>query len=174
MPKLKNQPPRLCRIKATNTAVVYVNGRRIVLGPYGSEKALQEYARFLTEWTNAEIKETVRVEKKTPTVAKLTATFLKWAETNVGGSRFGHYKVVSKALLKFYRSTLISDFGPLALAAVQAEFVQNGYSRGHCNNLVGYARQMFNWGVSREMVPESVSEDDDPNKNEYDYHDRRK
>ena len=59
----------MCRIKAANTAVVYVNGRRIGLVPYGSEKALQEYARFLAEWTNAEIKETVRTEKKTPATA---------------------------------------------------------------------------------------------------------
>ena len=80
MPKLKNQPPKICRIKSNNAAVVYINGRTIYLGQWGSEKALQEYARFLTEWTNAEVKETVRFEKRTPTVAKLVAEFLKWAE----------------------------------------------------------------------------------------------
>ena len=113
MPKLKNQPPRLCRIKATNTAVVYVNGRRIVLGPYGTEKSLQEYARFLTEWTNAEIKETVRVEKKVPTIAKLVAEFLKWAENHVYSDVFYGDKTAASGLLRLHRSTLVSDFGPL-------------------------------------------------------------
>ena len=76
MPKLKNQPPKICRIRSNNAAIVYVNGRTIYLGQWGTEKALQEYARFLTEWTNAEIKETIRAEKRPPTVAKLVAEFL--------------------------------------------------------------------------------------------------
>ena len=116
----------MCRIKATNTAVVYVNGRRIVLGPYGSEKALQEYARFLTEWTNAEIKETVRVEKKTPTVAKLIAEFLKWAEKNVDSIHFCHCKVAASFLVSPHRRTPVDEFGPKALVAVREQMEQSG------------------------------------------------
>ena len=157
MPKLKNQPPRLCRIKATNTAVVYVNGRRVVLGPYGSEKALQEYARFLTEWTNAEIKETVRTEKKTPAVAKLVTAFLKWTEPNVSNGDFINYKAAAKSVLRLHRNTLTSDFGPLALADVQNLFVQDGYARGHCNKLTNFVRSIFRWGVAQEMVPETIA-----------------
>ena len=87
MPGLESQPPKICRIKSNNAAVVYVNGRTIYLGQWGTEKTLQEYARFLAEWTNAEIKETVRTEKKTPTVARLVTAFLKWTEPNVSDRR---------------------------------------------------------------------------------------
>jgi len=54
MPKLKNRPPKICRIKSNNVTVVYVNGRTIYLGQWRTEKSLQEYVRFLAEWTNAD------------------------------------------------------------------------------------------------------------------------
>jgi integrase len=158
MPKLKNVPPKLCRIKATNTAVVSINGRRIVLGPYGSEKSLQEYARFLAEWTNADVKEKVRAEKKSPTVAKLVAEYLKWAEKNIAPPHFVHSKTAASFLVSLHRQTPVENFGPIALTAVQQKMAESGrFSRNYVNDLISRARTMFNWGVANELVPESVA-----------------
>jgi len=50
----------LCWIKTTNPAVVCEIGRWVVLGPYDSEKSLQESTGFLAERMNVEVNETVR------------------------------------------------------------------------------------------------------------------
>jgi len=47
MPKLTNRPPKYAKFK--NYAVTFHNGKRIYLGPYGSEKSHTAYARLLAE-----------------------------------------------------------------------------------------------------------------------------
>lgn len=157
MPKLKNVPPKLCRIKSSNTAVVYCGGKRIVLGPWGSEKSLQEYSRFLVEWSKADVKETVR-KKKEVTTAALIAAFLKWADGTVDPSDFANYRAASKAIRKLYPYLPVAEFGPKALATIQRQMESSGrFSRGYINKLVNYARTIFRWGVGQELVPASVA-----------------
>ena len=50
MPKLKNRPPKLC--KMGNYAVVRFQNKKTVLGRWGSDEAKQAYARFVTELQN--------------------------------------------------------------------------------------------------------------------------
>jgi hypothetical protein len=145
IPKFKNTPPKLCRIKGNNAAVVYINGRTIYLGQWGTEKSLQEYARFLIEWTNAENKATVRAEKKTVTVAKLVSAYLKYAEKNIDNGHFLHSKTVASFLIKSHRHTLVENFGPKALQSVQEAMAGSGrFSKNYVNDLVSRSRAIFN------------------------------
>ena len=50
MPKLKNRPPKMG--KMGNYAVVRYQGKKIMLGRWGSDEAKQAYARFITELQN--------------------------------------------------------------------------------------------------------------------------
>jgi hypothetical protein len=48
------------------------------------------------------------------------------------------------------------DFGPLALQAIQHRLAESGKSRPYVNYLVDAIRRMFRWGVSQELVSETV------------------
>lgn len=50
MPRLLKRPPKYGRHKASGQACVYVNGREVYLGKYGSPKSHQRYRDFLAEW----------------------------------------------------------------------------------------------------------------------------
>ena len=47
MPKLKSRPPEYKQ--SGKYAVVYIGGKRVFLGLYGSDKSQQEYARIIAE-----------------------------------------------------------------------------------------------------------------------------
>ncbi len=50
MPRLLKRPPKYGRHKASGQACVYVNGREVYLGKYGSDKSHQRYREFLADW----------------------------------------------------------------------------------------------------------------------------
>ena len=50
MPRLFHTPPKYRRHKSTNQAIVHFGGRRVYLGPYGSEKSHRRYQQLLAEW----------------------------------------------------------------------------------------------------------------------------
>ena len=50
MPRLFHRPPKYRLHKGTKQAVVSLNGRRIYLGPYGSERSHQKYQEVLKQW----------------------------------------------------------------------------------------------------------------------------
>lgn len=55
-----------------------------------------------------------------------------------------------------YGHTPVVGFGPLALEAIQARFIQEGLSRSTVNDFIGIIRRVFRWGTAKELVPPSV------------------
>ena len=53
MPRLFHRPPSYRRHKSTNQAVVSFLGKKIYLGPYGSEKSHERYQEILKQWEKA-------------------------------------------------------------------------------------------------------------------------
>lgn len=156
MPKLKNQPPKLSRIKSNNAAVVYFNKQTIYMGPWGSERALKNYSKFLVELSQADIKEDVG--KKEPTVSNLATAFLKYAMAEkVDSGTFSGYKIALKTIRKRFPHLPVSEFGPKALSEIQQDFVNAGYARTFCNKLVNLLKSVFGWGVRNELVPETTA-----------------
>ena len=51
MPKLRNQPPKYCKLKSGKNvyAVVYFHGKTINLGAYGSPESKVAYTRFVVK-----------------------------------------------------------------------------------------------------------------------------
>jgi hypothetical protein len=49
MPKLTSQLPAYCHHKQSGQAIVYVNGRQIVLGTYNSAASRQKYNAIVGE-----------------------------------------------------------------------------------------------------------------------------
>lgn len=53
MPRLFHRPPAYRRHKSTNQAVVSFFGKKLYLGPYGSQKSLERYQQLLKKWEAA-------------------------------------------------------------------------------------------------------------------------
>jgi integrase len=64
--------------------------------------------------------------------------------------------VAIRWLRQGYASTLASDFGPLALEAIQHKMVNAGLCRNTVNELVAWIRRIFRWAVAKQLVSPTV------------------
>jgi integrase len=99
---------------------------------------------------------------KTVTVTTLIAEFTKWAD--------GHYrrpdgtptreaenfKHTTKPLRKMWGRLPVTDFGPARLIALRETWIKRDLARPTINAMTRRVRQVFRWGVSRELVPVDV------------------
>ena len=94
-------------------------------------------------------------------VVELAAGFWTWASEYYSrdGKPTGHVHLIKSALhavRELYGTLPAAEFGPLCLSAVQQRLVDEGKARTYVNHLVQVIRQMFKWGVSKELVPVAV------------------
>jgi integrase len=155
----------LCPPKMGNnggTAFVRINGKRIYLGKFGTPQANQNYARRIAEWAVSNpAKPTLPVGHMT--VATLAIAFLDQAQKN-DHAHFHAYRTATELLLQLYAGTMVGDFTPKCLVAVQHQLTQligkkgKRHSRQYCNTLVNHIRRMFRWGVAQELVSPITAE----------------
>ena len=156
MPKLKNQPPKYC--KMSKYAVVYCNGKPHYLGLYGSQESKVAYARLIAE---IQANPTVLLPsgENIVTVSDLSAAFLDHAEANTDHTEYAHCRtIVLDFLDKLYGDdTPVDSFKPSCLKLVREQMV---LSRRFCRGIVNsYTRRIvsiFAWGVENDMVPETI------------------
>lgn len=153
MSKNLNSPPKMRT--SGGYACVYLNGKRIRLGKKDSEEARKNYLQFLSEWANLQAAAGVSRTGRA-TVDELALAFLCYKKGKCGESDYGNYRTALEAVIQIYSGTLVSDFGCNKLDTVRNQFVERGYSRGHCNKLTGLIKTAFSWGVNKEIVPASV------------------
>lgn len=68
------------------------------------------------------------------------------------------YRGVIRILQELYGETPVAEFGPLRLRKVREAMVDKGWCRKFVNKQTGRLRHLFRWGISWEMVPQSVAE----------------
>ncbi len=61
-------------------------------------------------------------------------------------------------LCKLYGTTPAVEFGPLRLKAFCQTLIDTGNSRRYINKVIAIIPQIFQWGVSEELVPASTFE----------------
>ncbi|MCL2119484.1 MAG: hypothetical protein FWH27_13760 [Planctomycetaceae bacterium] len=156
MARPKRTLPKSTLHKASGLARVYIHGRYIYLGKWGSPEANEKLRKILLEL------ETVPQSMRKVTVNDLIARFLVWAEKHYrhpNGEHTGSfqgYRTAVKHLVTLHGETLVSKFGPLALKAVREKMVDVGWCRTKINDRVGLIRTVFKWGVENELVPETI------------------
>ena len=152
-------PPKYRKHKSTGQAIVTLDGKDFYLGPHGTKTSKAEYDRLIGEWlANGR---SLPKPDKVMTVTMLAAAYLKFAK--------GYYvkngkqtdevpgiKAAIKYLLTSYSTTMVCDFGPLALEAVREQIIAVGNSRSYINKTANRIRRMFKWGVAKELVPVQV------------------
>jgi integrase len=151
--------PKYRRHKPTGQAVVTIDGQDIYLGKHGTAASRHEYDRIIGEWMAAG--RCLVGADAGVAVAELARAYLKFAkgyyrkDGRPTGS-LARVKTAVRTLRMSYGETRVSDFGPLALQAIQLRLVESGHSRRYVNYLVDTIRRIFKWGVAQEIVPETT------------------
>lgn len=139
--------------KASGQAIVTLSGRDIYLGPFGTRHSRDEYDRVVCEWLAAG-----RAQLKPDLGEGISVTELLLAYTQSEDVSRHDHKAVVKALRRHYGEHPASDFGPLALEAIRNRMIESGLARTTINYRVYCIRNIFRWGVSRELIDPFVLE----------------
>jgi integrase len=139
--------------KDRDYACTYLNGKKIMLGRWGTPEAdarfRQLQIQILTDPSFATLKpQQVAVED-------LCLAYLDYAEENDPG----HYcsiKTATKILLQGFAGQAVDALDSRHFLQLQDMFVQHNVSRQYCNALMGYIRAMLKWGVVRKLVTHQV------------------
>ena len=162
MSKKKAQVPQYCLHKPSGRAYLRIRGRVHYIGKYGSPESRAEYGRLVAEIAVAPV---ANVDRKLPqaalTVVELAAAYQDFAEGYYRKNGQVTYTAEHgrRAMLlasDLYGHTRAADFGPLCLLAIQRHLAEQGLSRRYVNDMVDKIRRCFKWGVSRELVPNSL------------------
>lgn len=159
MPRLIHVTPRYRRHRPSGQAVVNLSGHDFYLGPYGTKASKAEYDRLIGEWMAAG--RSLPAPAAQLTIAELAARYLTYAtgyyqQDGEPTRSLERVKLSLRVLRQSYAHTLVGNFGPLALQALQRKLASSNLSRRYVNYLIDTIRRMFRWGVSQEMVPETV------------------
>jgi integrase len=160
--------PSLRRHKPSAQAVVTLNGRDHYLGPWPPTlrkpppSAREAYDRLIVEWLANGRRLPDAAEAPALTVNELILAFWCHAEQHYRRddgsptSELADYRLSLRPLRELYGPTPAADFSPLKLKAVRQRMIDADLCRGVVNQRVGRIVRVFKWGVSEEMVSESV------------------
>lgn len=153
--------PKYRRHKPTGQAVVTLNGKDHYLGTWKTAASQAEYNRLIGEWLAAGRCLPASRRGNDLTVAELGVAYWNWAK--------GYYRkdgrptrsldrvrLAIRLLRTSYGHTLATDFGPLALQAIQRELSTGHRCRRYCNYLVDAIKRVFKWGASQELLPVTI------------------
>ncbi len=168
MPKNRPPTPKYRHYKPKNLAVVRIAGHDHYLGKHGSPESYERYDRLIAEWLvgrhqvpAANGSAATSAAASPIAVNDLVLAFWKHAKqryvkNSVPTSEVRSFKTALRPVRQLYGSVPVADFGPLALVACRLKLIEAGICRKRINQHVSRIRSMFKWGVSREMVPETV------------------
>jgi len=125
MARPKSLKPAYCLHKPSRRAFVKINGKRVYLGPHGSQESRDEYDRIVGEWI-ARGRQSPQasgngVSPTAPiTVVEVAAAFWTASERfylnadNRPTSAHGHYRAAMRLMNRLYGRKPAIGFGPLA------------------------------------------------------------
>lgn len=139
-----------------------VNGKRVYLGAYNSPESKAAFDKIMSDWeaAHAERRTTVNVEL---TVSRLAVLFLQHADKEYrrDGVLTGETKNFRHALQSMnnlFHGVRVIDFGPKKLKQLQQQMVKEGLAQQTINGRIRRIKQVFDWGVSEELVSVSVTQ----------------
>lgn len=149
--------PRYCLHKGSGQAYVKIDGKRRYLGVHGTAESHREYTRVIGDWQARQSSAPTGL-----TVSQLCILFTQFADIYYSapdGEPTGeadNFRDALKPLVAMFRNLAVQDFGPRRLEQVRERLIEKGYVRTSINKRVCRIRQVFRWGVSKELVPVDV------------------
>jgi integrase len=162
--------------RVVDYACTHVDGRRVSLGRYGDPDGWIRFERIRDEWI-AKNADRTPVGPDGLTVAELAELWLDYVLGRVNAGliarkRYYAAKYAAEAAIVEHAGMPVIRFGPKALKTIQARLVvtpcktnRGRYrdvatpptlSRQEINYRIQGIRQLFQWGVSEELVPAAV------------------
>jgi integrase len=163
----------------TGQARIRLDGRDRYIGAWRSPASYAEYERLLAEWRAGQAEARTGPAAAAGTVRTINDLLARWAAhadqhyRNPDGSpksERDNFRLSLRPLQRLYGHTLIQDFGPRALKALQRAMVDGswmtpqdrataerlgkgtGWARRVINRSIGRVRTMFRWAESEELV----------------------
>ena len=164
MPYL-NHTPSYRLHKQTGRAVVTIDGHDHYLGKHGTVKSRGEYERLLGEWLSKGRTLGPVAGPGSPglTISELINAFRHHAAEyyrKPDGTPTPEPEAFRQALRPLrqqYGTLPAAEFSPLKLETVRNTMIALGWSRKNINRQVARVKQLFSWGVSKELVPGAVT-----------------
>ncbi len=151
--------PKYCRQREKgrpDRACVWIDGKKISLGKYGSPESKERYAELI-----GTSKPETPPPSKEPSMAEIMVAYLEYAKGYYvkNGNVTNEYTMMRESL-KFIRkscSTLpASQFGPKRLKEIRQDMIAAGHSRKYINSNVDRVRRMFRWAAAEELIEPSI------------------
>jgi integrase len=140
-------------------AVVYLHGKKIYLGLYGSPESHAAYARLVAELQANPDDVHQSNGKKQVTVPELAVEFLDNVQGSTNPTDYAHYRTAIMDFLdKLYGDNFpVDDFKPKSLKLVREEMIKSHrFCRKTINKYTHFIVAVFGWGVENEMVQETT------------------
>jgi len=157
--------------KPSGQARLRLAGREYWLGPFGSSEAEQKYdvlvGSYLASGRRAPVSQVSEAPALSPpldavTVTVLVADFWDWAQVHyrrpdgTPTREADNFRAVLRRLRRRYGTLPVTAFGPARLLELRTGLVRENLARRTINGMVRRVRQVFRWGVARELVPAEV------------------
>jgi integrase len=146
--------------RPSNQGIVTLSGRDHYLGKYGSAESKVEYDRLIGEW--------LARGRQMPaggdglSINELILAFWRYAERHyrrpdgTPTTEQRDYQLSLRPLRERFGTLPAAEFGPLKLKALRQALIDAGLCRGVINQRIARIVRMFRWGVSEQLVGESV------------------
>lgn len=186
MPRLFHRPPKYRLHKSTKQAVVSFHGKKIYLGPFGSEKSHQGYQEILKQWQSERHSQGKSAKQQSREQAIANAIT---AESLREKRRYGLAVTINELVLVYRRHTHeyyrkngkvtreaelidevirlvrkdhgkepIGEFGPTDLSALREKMIDDhDWSRQHINKQTPRIVGIFRWGAEKEICAPEVA-----------------
>lgn len=156
--------------------MVYIGRKTISLGPYDSPESRQQYAEIVSKITAGEpVDASPRLAGTVAgkSVAALCLRFVAEKLPNYADAEQHCFRGAMKILGQLFGETPANDFGPIRLRAVRTAMVEGDpnvvtadgkpkprkpWSRCFTNRQIKRIRQIFKFGVSWEVVSQTVAD----------------
>jgi hypothetical protein len=139
------------RRHASGQARVTLDGKDVLLGPFGSEESKQAYRRTIAEWLEQKGRFAPKAEAPPLSVNEVLLAYYKHAESYYGFDKESDRGAASclrdalRIVKELYGATPAKDFGPLALKACRRDMIEKDWSRTYINAQVDRIRRAFRW-----------------------------
>lgn len=154
--------PTLRRHASGQGYVVFSGGKPIYLGKYDLDATQEAYHRLIAEWKANGCKPPAAPPDLT--VVELVDRFWAHARQYYRNAKkkqttsIDNFRSALRPLVGLYGSTVVTDFGPLALKAVRQTMIEMGWTRTYINEQVRRIKHVFSWAVGEQLCPAQVAD----------------
>jgi integrase len=130
-------------------ACVYLKGKKIQLGRWGSSEADDKFRQLQIQvFTDPTVS---FLKQQGATVDDLCLAYLDYAQEH-DPSHYHGINTAVKIFLKGFTGQAVNSLDSRHFIHLQSLFVKHGKSRQYCNMLMRYIRAMLKWGSLRKLV----------------------